>query len=323
MKQFYPVIIAFLLLSCSNKSEDTHESPFPVYKEYLINWSEFYIDNFKNYSFPIWFHADVLDSLNIESIRLEVNNFTELDTLSNKRGPSRRHVIDFQMVNGGIKQINHTFFNLDIPILENKVVYKKTADSFGYNLPRITEKPLYTLQSSSFKSKESRVVKLIKLSEDYLKYVESDNFDIKEHIYLINEELWTIPHIDNYFKPDESIIFYYGTPKKFIEAFTLKDLVKKDQIEEREYYENGVIRQQFFHSQNFVTQRVFQYDSIGKCVGFIDSLKTSDLDFIHFTKSEILYKDNKPVSILYFNEEDVEKYLPFQEIKIFYTKKEK
>src|SRR5699024_5813122 len=101
--------------------------------------------------------------------------------------------------------------------------------------------------------------------------------------------------------------------------FTLENLVEKTKKEERYFYSTGVLKSQYFHNDGFITRRYYEYDSLGLCIGFLDSLITKGGEFLHLEKGKIKYKEQVPQSLGIYNNEDSLMIDPIRRIQFSYT----
>jgi hypothetical protein len=325
-------IIVFILFfqgfSCTNKEEvDETKKPAIVVKEQLINWRVFNKKGFNNMSFPVWFSPALIDSNNIESLTLSYSNFNFTDSSLNVADtlPNRKMEIQFDR-KGYVSNVKLDEFLTGIHLGYHSFTYPHSTDSLGYCAPVISsqmnfgKKGVFSMFSTIKELQQFN--RLVQVSRDssVITYEDKNNQDIKHHYFIIDSSKWDVSFIDNRYDPVGKDIFYYGDPAHYKAAFKLQNLVEKTKLEKVFINSIGLLKQQNFYKNDFVTKRYYEYSQNGYCVGYSDSLMTDSYDFIHTEQAVVHYLNNIPNKIEFYNAEDTLKMHPIRRIKISYKK---
>ncbi|HLW29945.1 MAG TPA: hypothetical protein VKX29_03745 [Brumimicrobium sp.] len=320
------IVLLFLFSACQNKdAEEVIVTENPPHLKQLVNWSTMNKRGWSNMSFPIWFSRDHIDSLDIERIELDFTNFNFTDSSLSVSDtlPYRKIFIDFRS-NGEVKKVVIHEMSAGIKIAEFIFSYKAPLDSFGYSSPAISSNVKYRTKSmlslfSTFQElQQYKRLVLIDSDTNFLSYLDKSSLEETHHYFILDSAYWNVSFIDKEYTPEGKNVFYYGSPSEYISSFALVNLVEKTMKEERSFYPTKILKSQSFYANEFITKRFYTYDSIGKCIGFNDSLVTTSNDFLHLEKGVIEYKNNYPKSLHYYNEEDTLMISPIKRIKLNY-----
>lgn len=328
----FVLFTAFLLLSsCQNKSKiDPEESSFPKEKKQLVNWEKMNDFEWKNQSFPLWFDAYLIDSLEIKKIQLDFLSYTVSDTLIEFSDtlPYRKKNIVFKE-NGEVKEIVNTEYNAAIKISETKFTYPSKKDEVGYSLPIVNntinfgEGRLRNQLNSIEDLQQFQRLLFRERKDEFLHFIDENDENRTAHYFIIDSTKWNVSYLDLQFKPEGKDVFYYGSPMHYTSAFSLANMVEKSMKIEQERYPNDVIKSQVFYIKDFKTIRNFNYDEKGNCTGFTDSLKTIADIFLHLEIGIINYENDLPIHVSFYNEEDINFLSPIKKIRFSYFHNEK
>lgn len=304
------------------KKEET-----PPFSPQLVNWAAMNSEAWKNMSFPVWFSKALLDSNHIEEIEIKFTNYNFTDTISNITDtfPSKRIQLKFDQ-KGNPKKVNIFEYLDGIQLTEHIFSYPSPIDSLGYSPSAVSsnvkyrEKSMFSFLNTVKELQQYKRLIFKDFKDSVLHYLDESSKNETHHYFLLDSSNWNVSYLDLHFEPDGKNIFYYGSPKNYISSFTLKDLVNKSKRQERFYYPNKVLKAQYFHTFDFVTKRVFNYNSKGVPMSFKDSLITQMGDFLHKEVGDIKYKKEKPSRVVFYNAEDTLKKTPLRDIKFIYTR---
>ncbi|HLV43000.1 MAG TPA: hypothetical protein VKY37_12025 [Brumimicrobium sp.] len=321
------IAIIFLLIGCQNQEEiEIPEEKNPPFQAQLVNWSVMNKSGWKNMSFPVWFNPYFIDSLSVEHIEIEFTNFNYTDSIMNVSDtmPYRKVFIDFKS-KGEVKKVVRKEMNAGVKIAEYIFSYKTPLDAMGYSPPAVSsnvkyrEKSIISLFSTFQELQQYQRMVLIETDSTHISYLDKSSLEEVHHYFILDSAYWNVSFIDQEYTPQGKNIFYYGSPIDYTSSFTLINLVEKSLKEERVFYPTGAFRSQSFYENEFITKRYFDYDSLGLCLGFVDSLITTSGDFLHLEKGIIEYKNDLPKSLSFFNEEDSLMITPVKRMKLNYV----
>jgi hypothetical protein len=328
----YPFIaLLFLFASCQNKEKTkVVGNSIPALQPQLVNWSVFNKSGWKNMSFPVWFSADLIDSLGIEGIEMEFTTFNFTDSILSVSDtlPYRKVFIDFK-TNGEVQKVVIKEMNAGVKIAEYIFSYKMALDAVGYSPPAVSsnvkyrEKSMLALFNTFQELQQYQRMILVEEDSSLISYLDKSSSEEAHHYFILDSSNWNVSFIDQNYNPEGKNVFYYGAPNHYVSSFSLINLVEKSMKEERVYYPTNSLKSQSFYSHEFVTKRFFVYDSLGFCTGFKDSLVTTSNDFLHLEKGVINYGDNLPKTLSFYNEEDSLMLSPVKRVKLNYLMKDK
>lgn len=332
MKKGFPYILMLLLFlsSCESKEKEIETEKIPPNHPQLVNWSMMNEKGWENMSFPTWFTINQIDSLGIEKIGLKFTSYTYTDTNLQITDtlPYQLIAIDFKE-NGAVRSVIIKEFSSGIEIAKNSFNYKSAPDEYGYSSPNASSdikyggKNILSFVNTLQELQQYQRLVLEKKDSTLLKYLDKSSSQKIHHYFILDSVNWNVSYIDQNFKSQGKDIFYFGSPKHFVASFSLKNLVEKTKKEERIFYSTGTLRDQYFHNDDFITKRFYEYDSLGLCIGFLDSLITKGGEFLHLEKGVIKYKHTIPKSVGIYNEEDTLMIDPIRRIQFSYTYKKK
>lgn len=323
---YHLMALLFIAGACQNEEKtQITEVQTPPMKEQLVNWSAMNRSGWKNMSFPVWFSPKLIDSLGIDHVVLEFTNFNFTDTSLTVSDtlPYQKILIDFRP-KGEVQKVVMKEMSSGVEIGEFIFSYQAHMDSFGYSAPAVSSNVKYRKSSmlslfNTFQELQQyqRLV-LVESDSSFLNYLDKSSKEEVHHYFILDSSYWNVSFIDQSYTPKGKNIFYYGSPKDYISSFALVNLVEKSMNEEKTYYPTKVLKSQSFYMNDFVTERHYTYDSTGRFTGFLDSLKTSAKDFLHLEIAEVIYHNDLPNSLLFFNEEDTLKSTPIKRIQFHY-----
>lgn len=315
------------LVACKERTdEEVITTVPPISENTLVNWSFMNDSGWKNLSFPLWFNSEEIDSLDISTIEMSFSSFQTTDTIIVSTDTLPYQVLQFNFAkNGNLKEMIWKEFDTGINIEENRISYTKEPDDFGYSLPNITTTSSYRKDNQIAwvdllqDLQQYKRLELVESDSSFLKYIDRNDVHKEEHYFILNKAYWNVTYIDQNIQSTNKKLFYYGSPINYISAFSVENLVEKTKHEGKTYFENKVLKNQSFYTQDFITKRSYDYDSTGLCVGFNDSLTTNDQQFIHLTNAVINYNELKPKEIVFYNEEDDLQEHPIRHIRFKYN----
>ena len=320
------IALLFILVACKNEEKtDVPKEHIPPLHEQLVNWSVMNKSGWKDMSFPVWFSPAFIDSLDVEHIEIEFTNFNFTDSILNVSDtlPYRRIFIDFNP-NGEVKKVVMKEMVAGIKIAEYIFSYKAPLDAMGYSPPAVSsnvkyrDKSIISFFSTIQELQQYQRLVLVEADSSYLSYLDKSSTTEIHHYFILDSAYWNVSFIDQEYAPQGKNIFYYGSPRDYTTSFSLINLVEKSLKEERSFYPTKTLKSQSFYANEFVTKRNFNYNSIGLCIGFDDSLMTTSADFLHLEKGIIEYKNNLPRTISFYNEEDSLMSTPVNRVKLTY-----
>jgi len=331
MKPIVYFYFTFLLLftACQHKEEVIIvEEKTPSYFPQLVNWSVMNKNGWQNMSFPNWFFPEMIDSLQIERIEIDFTNFKFTDTIITVSDtlPYQKVGIDFKK-NGNVREVVVKEMIAGIEIAEFTFNYKADLDTFGYSPPTVSsttkyrKKNMFSLLNTVKEFQHYQRLVLVASDSNTLDYLDKSSIEEVLHHFILDTNNWNVSFLDKRYAPEGKNIFYYGTPQDYIASFSLMNLVEKSMQEERKYYDFRTLKSQYFYTNEFVTKRNFNYDSIGFCIGMSDSLTTLSNEFLHLEKGVVTYKGNFPQSLHFYNEEDTLMEHPTKRIKFTYKQR--
>lgn len=317
-----------MLTSCQSKKEENEMEKIPHFLPQLVNWSVMNERGWENMSFPVWFSADYIDSLGIEKIKLNFKNynFTDTNLQITDTLPYQLIDIDFK-ADGAVDKVIIKEYSSGIEIAKNSFNYKTSPDEYGYTSPNASsdikygKKGLLSFVNTLQELQQYQRLVIEDKDNSMLKYLDKSSSEKIHHYFILDTANWNVSYIDQHFEKQGKNIFYFGSPKHFVASFSLENLVEKAKKEERSFYPTGTLKNQYFHSDGFITKRHYKYDSLGLCIGFLDSLVTQSDEFLHLEKGMIKYHQKLPKSVGIYNEEDSLMIDPIRTIQFSYTYK--
>ncbi|PWH84875.1 hypothetical protein [Brumimicrobium oceani] len=330
MKLYAKYLLIFslaLLFSCSEEEVILEKVQVdPPLTSQLVNWSVMNKDGWKNMSFPTWFSKALIDSNNIENIRIGFTNFNFTDSIISITDtmPNRTIEINFDQ-KGSVIKVTMVEFIDGIQLAQHIFSYQSTTDSLGYSAPAVSSNVKYRQKSmASFLNTIQELQQYQRLvleesDEKLLKFVDKSSKKGINHYFILDSANWNVSYIDFQFKPEGKHVFYYGSPKDYTSSFSLENLVEKSKKETREYYPSKVLKRQEFHTNDFITKRWFNYDLDGVLTGFNDSLISASDEFLHSDIGIIKYQENLPKEINFYSAEDTLRKTPIKRIGFEYS----
>lgn len=326
----YILLFVLILSACKTKEPEIEVEKIPTNTSQLVNWSVMNEKGWENMSFPIWFSVGQVDSLNIEKIGLEFTSYTYTDTNLQITDTLPYQLIDIKFKeNGTVNEVTIKEFSTGIEIAKNSFNYKVSPDRYGYSSPNASSdikyggKNILSFVNSLQELQQYQRLVLEEKDSLILKYLDKSSNSKIYHYFILDSNNWNVSFIDQNFKAQGKNIFYFGSPRHFVASFSLSNLVEKTKKEERNFYSTGTLKNQSFYNEDFITKRYYKYDSLGLCIGFLDSLITTGDEFLHLEKGVIKYNHNLPKSVGVYNEEDTLMIDPIKLVQFSYTHKEK
>jgi len=327
------IVMAFSLLLGAGCNEESApkvtKKRIPAAKEQIIRWSHFNTRGFYNVSFPRWFNAQLIKENNIKHIQLtkktaqpDGDKTIFLDTFPD-------HQWDFYFKKTGVaKKVTFKEYVQSQVIAEHSFSYSSSPDEYGYSAPNYNA-------SYAFEKNDNSIEQLINKFEEFqaftrLELLEADStrrvykntsaFREEKHVFIQDTSNWNVRHIDLTYQASGQHFFYYGSPLRFTSSFQLENLVEKTNREVRTYHSTGVIDEQRFYANGFYRKRVYDYDSLGNCIGYSDKLITTAETPIFSEHTEIVYDESLPQSIITYAAEDTSLNTPRRQLNIKYFK---
>ena len=308
---FLFILLIAISFSCQKGAEKNNGTEIlPIKTQQFVNWETMNEFNKENMSFPNWFNETVIKEKNIQQIALTFTNYNTTDsvTIDTDTLPYKIQYYNFNPM-GEITSVEIHQYISGVKISEDDFIYNQVIDSFGYSFPIIKSKIQFGKkklrdETNLDESHPYSILKKIEHTDEYIEYIDEYAKNKATHIFILDSSNWNVSYIDLKFRPQRNELFYYGAPQSYSTSFSVRNLVEKSIKTKQLFYSNEVLKSQWFFDKYFVTKRHYTYDSDGLCVGFSDSLKTIDEEFIHLEIGEIQYEKDLPKQLSYFNEED-------------------